>query len=160
MVFQEKKNMKSTWCITCAHFMIDFIIPHSGNGITHRASLKAGHSGRGVCVCVQRAIDLLPPGSASCMIPPPNLARNLGFLNCQRQQTPGRWQEGVEMSYSLHSNTTSLTPTAGPMIQFTSAMNSPELVKEFSQATPTPLSNLATNLGVPTAPFRFSNSPK
>lgn len=113
-----------------------------------------------VCVCVLRAIDLLPPGSASCMIPPPNLARNLGFLNCQRQQTPGRWQEGVEMSYSLHSNTTSLTPTAGPTIQFTSAMNSPELVKEFSQATPTPLSNLATNLGVPTAPFRFSNSPK
>ena len=52
MVFQRKKVIKSTWCIMCAHSIVDIIIPNSGNGIMYGAlqRLDAGWRGRLVVV--------------------------------------------------------------------------------------------------------------
>ena len=34
MILQEKQNMKSSWCTTGAHSMVDSVVPNAGNGIT------------------------------------------------------------------------------------------------------------------------------
>ena len=87
MVFQEK-IMKSIWCITCAHSLVDS--PNPGNEITCEALQRLDMVGKGGS---ETSVDLLPPGSTSSTILPLNLARGLEFLNYQirmkRWKTPG-----------------------------------------------------------------------
>ena len=87
MVFQEKFK-KSTWCIACAHSLVDS--PNPGNEITCEALQRLDMVGKDGS---ETSVDLLPPGSTSFTILPLNLARGLEFLNYQirmkRWETPG-----------------------------------------------------------------------
>ena len=69
--------MKSTWCIMCAHSLVD--IPNLGNEIMCEALLGIVGEERSQ----KHPMDFLPPGSTSSTILPLNLARGLEFLNYQ-----------------------------------------------------------------------------